>query len=92
MKLGLLIHLPVLVCYHMIFTLCNMSCEGTDCGPPPNISNGMQTVTSTKVNGIVFYNCNNGYQLDGINNQLTCDDSGKWVVTVPVCKGKNSIV
>lgn len=63
--------------------------SGTDCGLPPNITNGVvRSITNTKVNGIVFYQCNSGYQLEGTNNQMTCDTSGDWVITRPICKGK----
>ena len=62
---------------------------GTDCGQPPSIANGMITnITSTKVNGVTFYRCVSGYQLEGTNNQLMCDTSGDWVVKRPVCNGK----
>lgn len=62
-------------------------CNGTNCGPPPNITDGIvQNITSTKVNGIAFYKCISGYQFDTPNDQLICDTTGDWVVTRPVCR------
>lgn len=52
----------------------------------------MRQYTTTKVNGIALYTCDDGYQLDSTNNQLTCDTGGEWIVKVPQCQGKLRIL
>ena len=56
-----------------------------DCGDAPGISNGEVTFSSTSFGSTATYSCDAGYELVG-EATTTCESSGQWIGTVPVCR------
>ena len=63
------IHVCVLSCYTVV-----------DCGPPPELDNGNVTFSSTLVDSVATYECDEDYFFDddGTKTTRTCLDSGEW--------------
>ena len=52
-------------------------CSPVDCGPPPTVSNGSRTFTSTTYTSAATYSCDTGYTRLGTST-LTCSATGSW--------------
>ena len=55
-----------------------------DCGGLDNPLNGQVTLTGTEFGSFATYECNAGFNLVG-NVERTCQESGDWSGTDPVC-------
>ena len=60
-----------------------------NCSTPSNQPNGVVTVSGTLLGSIAQYNCNDGYVLVG-DATRTCENTGHWSGTEPVCNRKYS--
>ena len=61
--------------------------EAVHCGNPGVPMNGRTTLISDTLGSIVNYTCNEGYELNGVN-QRGCLANGSWSFTLPDCDGK----
>nr|XP_037289007.1 sushi, von Willebrand factor type A, EGF and pentraxin domain-containing protein 1-like [Rhipicephalus microplus] len=61
------------------------TCLLAECPPPDPPVNGVVSGTDFNISSVVFYHCNPGYTLDGLQ-QRTCLDTGQWERDVPTCK------
>ena len=57
------------------------------CGNPGTPANGSTTVTSDTVGSTADHFCNEGFNLDGVN-QRVCLPNGSWSDSLPTCIGK----
>lgn len=60
-------------------------CLLAECPPPDPPVNGVVSGTDFNISSVVFYHCNPGYTLEGVQ-QRTCLDTGQWEHDVPTCK------
>ena len=58
-----------------------------DCGNPPDIPNGVVTVSGTSLDSTAQYSCNDGYMLLG-GATRTCQSTEMWSGTEPACVRK----
>ncbi|XP_077500331.1 sushi, von Willebrand factor type A, EGF and pentraxin domain-containing protein 1-like isoform X2 [Amblyomma americanum] len=61
------------------------ACLLAECPPPDPPLNGVVSGTDFNISSVVFYHCNPGYVLDGVQ-QRTCRDIGEWDGDVPACR------
>ena len=62
------------------------SCVPVDCRDPGTPANGNRILLSTTYRSTVMYSCKFGYKLKGEQSR-TCEASGSWSGTLPVCEG-----
>lgn len=63
-----------------------------DCGQLPQPDGGMVDVShGTGLGDMAAYTCNIAYDLDGINVR-TCQPSGQWDQTEPMCNIKGNCI
>ena len=58
-----------------------------NCGEPVSITNGDVSYSSTIVDSLATYSCNNGYTLVGDSDTVKCTNSGEWEGSIPACIG-----
>uniref|UniRef100_UPI00398EE43F sushi, von Willebrand factor type A, EGF and pentraxin domain-containing protein 1 n=1 Tax=Pristiophorus japonicus TaxID=55135 RepID=UPI00398EE43F len=61
------------------------TCEPLMCPTPQNTDSGRYDLNGMTYRSTVLYTCNSGYQLRGLST-LTCNSTGQWNGTVPVCE------
>ena len=60
-----------------------------DCGPPPELVNGLIDVSSTLLNSLATYSCNIGYNLNPpLQTVRVCLADGTWFGSDPTCDSK----
>lgn len=57
------------------------------CEPLPGIENGDIDVTGRSTGDTATYSCDTGFNLVGPSTR-TCQASGVWSLTAPVCRGE----
>ena len=55
------------------------------CSHPGNISNGKTEGTDFNQSAVIYYLCNNGFELDEASANLTCSVDGIWIGKKPEC-------
>ena len=58
-----------------------------DCGIPPTLENGVVTVSTTGLNGLAFYRCNDGYTIGPYRSVSVriCQVNEVWSGSPPSC-------
>ncbi|XP_070554568.1 sushi domain-containing protein 2-like [Ptychodera flava] len=59
-------------------------CRAVDCGDPDPVSHGIPIIVCTTYNCTVDYTCEEGYNLQGVNNR-TCQSNANWDGESPSC-------
>ncbi|XP_072017074.1 sushi, von Willebrand factor type A, EGF and pentraxin domain-containing protein 1-like [Amphiura filiformis] len=62
------------------------ACRAIDCGDPGTPANGAKDGTSYGLNDVVYFTCNNGFELQG-RSVLRCTASEEWSAETPQCRG-----